>query len=170
MKQDNTVSESRPWYKEYLLWLVIILPVSAVVAGISTVIIAYQNKDDLVVDDYYKQGLAINRNLDEINQAQKLKLDAKLVFLGNTIKASVKSQQIIKGDLQLDVIHPTQKIKDHHFTLINSGNNEFRAHNPFVISGSRYLRLSSIQGQWILKIRHNVTPDHPIELSAFNQQ
>ena len=67
-----------PWYKQFWPWFLILLPGTAVVATLYTVVIANQYADDLVVDDYYNEGLAINRQLERQNQAKALGLIAKL--------------------------------------------------------------------------------------------
>ena len=41
-----------PWYKQFWPWFLILLPGTAVVATLYTVVIANQYADDLVVDDY----------------------------------------------------------------------------------------------------------------------
>ena len=61
-----------PWYKEPWAYLVFILPLSAVIAGISTYIIANTNPDTLVVGDYYKKGKSINLEVGKVKMAQKL--------------------------------------------------------------------------------------------------
>lgn len=53
-------TDTKPWYKHFWPWLVIFFPMTAVVAGIATVIIAYKTDDGLVEEEYYKQGLLIN--------------------------------------------------------------------------------------------------------------
>ena len=73
------------WYKEPWAWLVFILPLSAVVAGITTVIIANTNPDTLVTGDYYKKGKAINLELSKIKLAQKLGMKFSLKFAGKEL-------------------------------------------------------------------------------------
>jgi hypothetical protein len=62
----------RPWYRQFWPWFLILLPATAVVGGITTLFIAMQEPDGLVVDDYYKAGLAINRVLQRRDEAQRL--------------------------------------------------------------------------------------------------
>ena len=62
----------RPWYKHFWLWFIILLPASVVVASIITVIIAFQNADSLVADNYYKDGLAINQVIARDKAAAQL--------------------------------------------------------------------------------------------------
>ena len=53
--------DSQPWYRQFWPWFLIALPATVVVAGLTTWWIAAHKADSLVVDDYYKEGLAINR-------------------------------------------------------------------------------------------------------------
>ena len=67
-----------PWYREPYVWLLIAFPLAAVIGGIFTIILAVQSDDGLVVDDYYKNGLAINRTLERDNVTRQNKLSATL--------------------------------------------------------------------------------------------
>ena len=57
------LTTSKPWYREPWPWFLMTGPAIVVVAGISTAIIAVRTHDGLVVDDYYKQGLNVNKDL-----------------------------------------------------------------------------------------------------------
>ena len=54
-----------PWYKQLWPWLLMIPPAAAVIGGIVTIIIAVIYADELVVADYYRQGLVINQKLEQ---------------------------------------------------------------------------------------------------------
>ena len=54
---------TQPWYREPWPWILMAGPAIVVVAGFATLAIAVKTDDGLVADDYYKQGLAINRVL-----------------------------------------------------------------------------------------------------------
>lgn len=56
-----------PWYKQFWPWFLMIPPAAAVIGGIATIIIAIINADELVVADYYRQGLIINQTLEQHN-------------------------------------------------------------------------------------------------------
>jgi hypothetical protein len=60
--EATDADRSRPWYAEPMLWLVVTIPALAVVAGLSTVVIAHLRSDTVVADDYRKEGIAINRD------------------------------------------------------------------------------------------------------------
>ena len=59
--------------------MLISFPLAAVVGGFVTLYLAIVSYDGLIVDDYYKRGLEINRVLDRERQAQALGLDLTVV-------------------------------------------------------------------------------------------
>jgi len=63
--------DTQPWYRQFWPWFLILLPASVVVAGLTTLVLANRHADDLVVDDYYKDGLAINRKLEKQQRADQ---------------------------------------------------------------------------------------------------
>jgi hypothetical protein len=113
--------DTRPWYRQFWPWFLFGLPAIAVVAGITTVIIATTSFDGLVVDDYYKEGLAINRDLDKDHMATRLGLNADLRFdlAKGTVNVVLDSAVPIpdQGRLDLTLIHPTRANADVHVPL-----------------------------------------------------
>ncbi|HET7365215.1 MAG TPA: FixH family protein [Burkholderiales bacterium] len=63
---------NRPWYRHLWPWLLISGPAAVLIAGGVTMWIAFTSADGLVADDYYKQGLAINKRLAREETARKL--------------------------------------------------------------------------------------------------
>ncbi len=49
MKQDDI--QHRPWYREPWPWVAIAIPGAAVIMGVTTLILALNNPDPLVVDE-----------------------------------------------------------------------------------------------------------------------
>ena len=56
-------TESAPWWKHGHVWLLISGPAAVVVAGLLTAWIAVTRPDPVVAEDYYRQGLEINKQL-----------------------------------------------------------------------------------------------------------
>ena len=77
--------DTLPWYKQFWPWFIIALPAIVVVTGINMLFIANKGADDLVVDEYYKNGLAINRELEKLERAEQLGIDAALTISGSDI-------------------------------------------------------------------------------------
>jgi hypothetical protein len=64
------------WYRVPLVWLLLLFPALAVIGGVITWWLATSSFDGLVTDDYYKQGLQINRVIDRDRAAQRYGLTA----------------------------------------------------------------------------------------------
>jgi len=77
---NATVAGALPWYRYYYVWLLIAIPAVAVVGGIATLIVAASTFDGLVVDDYYKRGLEINRTFERDHSASNKALTAALLI------------------------------------------------------------------------------------------
>ncbi|MEP5568344.1 MAG: FixH family protein [Halioglobus sp.] len=117
--------DSEPWYRQFWPWFLILLPASVVVAGISTVIIANWGADDLVVDEYYKDGLAINRKLEKKEQATALGISADIRVSGTDIVV-LTSGDIEAAQLLLQLSHPLESDRDFNVILIQSTPGEYR--------------------------------------------
>lgn len=52
-----------PWWKFGYVWMVIAGPAVVVVAGFATLWLALANPESLVAEDYYRQGIGINKTL-----------------------------------------------------------------------------------------------------------
>ena len=73
-------ASATPWYRHRWPWLLMLGPAVVVVAGIYTTVLAFSSNDGLVSDDYYKEGLAINRTLKRDQQAVALGISANVQF------------------------------------------------------------------------------------------
>lgn len=67
-----------PWYRYPMVWMMLVIPFSAVVMGVIMIWLAVTTDDGLVKDDYYKQGKAINLDLRRDIQAQQMNISAAL--------------------------------------------------------------------------------------------
>jgi hypothetical protein len=78
MSTAESVLSDRPWYREPWPWILMAGPAAVIVAGVVTVWLAVSSADGLVAEDYYKQGLAINRVIEREQAARQLGLTAQL--------------------------------------------------------------------------------------------
>jgi hypothetical protein len=112
-----------PWYKQFWPWFLIAFPATAVIAGIATVLIALADPDGLVVADYYREGLAINRNLERQRAAEKLGLGGELGLdsgdgkVSLQLKTAAATRFADPATLSLRLVHPTRAQKDLSATL-----------------------------------------------------
>lgn len=125
---------SEVWYRNPWVWLIIALPMSAVIGGIATIIITNQHQPDMVVDDYYKQGKAINQELTLYNNAKTLNVSLEL---------KVSEQRI---EVRSTTEYPALKVKMIHSTLANQDFDLVLTPNA---KGSLSSSISSIMpGKW----------------------
>jgi len=58
-----TIPAMRPWYKEFYVWMVIAGPVSVILACAVTAVYILQGPDAVVSENYYKEGLALAKEV-----------------------------------------------------------------------------------------------------------
>lgn len=108
-------TKQAPWFRQVWLWFLLAPPIVAVVAGSYMVSIAFREQDAMVVDDYYREGQAINQDLQRDKVAAALKLNASIQYdaASGIIKGKLSSdQKISTGILTMKLVHPTQPSKD----------------------------------------------------------
>jgi len=135
-------------------------PAIVVVAGLVTFRIAYQHKEDLVVEDYYKEGLAINQSIELDAHATALGVAAN-VMLGSgnkDIRILLDAPEGMQRPSELDfrLIHPIRKDEDEEIRLKVSGGNFYAGTLNRPISGRWNVIMGDPNGQWRLTGRWNV--------------
>ena len=140
-------TDTKPWYKQFWPWFIIALPASVVVAGLTTVYIAFNNADTLVNDNYYKDGLAINRTLEQDARARDLGLEAQVRFDTATGEVFVT----VAGDagdapLELLLLHPVDAHRDRQVLLTALAGGRYRADLDSFPRHRYYLRLQPTGG------------------------
>jgi uncharacterized protein len=158
------------WYKQFWPWFLIALPASVVVAGIITVVIAIRNADSLVTENYYKDGLAINRELQLEKNAQQLKLAVSLYIdqLTGEVRVAVKSEKGLQlTSLLLFLRHPTDKQQDLSLVLGRTPRGDYLAQLDEPIKGRWYIQLSDQEHKmWRLNSDINLQTQSQVEMGT----
>jgi len=129
-------------------------PVGAVIGGILTIMLAVQSPHALVVDDYYKEGLAINQQKYRLDTAKAEHLSALLRSDGNHLELALNGDvQAGDGDLTLQFIHATRAELDQSIQLTTLGGGKFTAPTPALPAGIWYLRLRPADMNWEIGAR-----------------
>jgi len=156
-----------PWYREPWPWLLFFPPAVAVVAGTITMGIAIDSFDGVVSDDYYRQGLAINRSLDRDARARARGLSAQLRFnpSGDRVRVTVSGDASARGPLHLHLVRAARSGDDQDVDLtpVAPGLYEGRLTQP--LQGRWHLRLQDGDGQWRISATAQLPAEHAIGLA-----
>jgi hypothetical protein len=111
--------DTRPWYRQFWPWFLILLPAASVVGGITTLLISMRDPDGLVADDYYKAGLAINRVIAREEAARRLGVTARGRLDAGTgdLLLEVQGQSLPADGLALRLAHATRSQHDQILAL-----------------------------------------------------
>lgn len=161
--------KSNPWYKERLVWLLISLPAAAVVGGIATMLIAVNSADSLVADDYYKQGMAINKTLERDELARSLGLEADVRLAdGRAVIVLRSASGSLPDRLRLTLVHPTQARQDESIPMERKGEGTFVGPIGGLGLGRWQVRLEDEPGTWRMIGTVQIPEQTTVHLSGGN--
>lgn len=161
--------QNKPWYQYPLVWMMIAIPFSAVIMGVVMIWLAVDTDDGLVADDYYKQGLEINRDISRDKRSTELGLNAVINF-DNT--ARLIKLEFEKGLLQaypqnfkLHLQHATRANSDIYVTLNHGMTNQYIGNLKRSISeGVWYFEIAD--ADWKLNARSHINAENIIQLRS----
>ncbi len=135
------------WYREPLVWMLILIPFTAVVMGVLILVLAIRSNDGLVVDDYYRQGKEINRILARDRAAAVHALHGILAFDHPAGRATLRLGAALPyappARLKLKLLHATRAGFDRELTLERSADQHYTAALPALVPGHWYLQLEA---------------------------
>ncbi|MFA5494132.1 MAG: FixH family protein [Porticoccaceae bacterium] len=137
-------TDTKPWYRQFWPWFIIALPASVVVAGLITVFIAFRHADTVVVDDYYREGLAINQRLAQDELAAELGVAAEIDFdtLTGEVLVVLSGEGELPQTLELMLLHPVDAGRDQTLALSRIAADRYRGDLDNVPASRYYLRLA----------------------------
>jgi len=159
-----------PWYRQFWPWFIIALPASAVIGGLITIYLATHHRDGLVVDDYYKEGLAINQSIDRDHLASRLdaralvRVDAADKHLN--LQLSLNDNSLKPEEIQLKLIHPTLSQHDQQLTLVRDSSGNYSTSLPVLIAGRWHLIIEPDDRSWRLTGRMDLAHGGQTQLLA----
>ena len=134
-------SDSRPWYREPWPWFLISIPALAIIGGGVTLWLALHSNNSLVVDDYYREGRAINRVIARDQEAARLGLRARIDDGGDglrlTLQASAAATEF-PATLRLRMVHATDAGRDREITLRALGPGSYLGAGEHLPTDSRW--------------------------------
>ena len=166
-----------PWYRQGWAWC-LLTPLIVIVLVMAVLItFAVMWSDDVVIDNYYREGRMYNERLEQDHLAQSLGMQADVRFDLETGEAFLT----LAGDdqpesLVLLVQHPTEADLDQVLLFAATGHSHYRADLDQPIQYARYLQLfpgqveaDRTQAAWRLKGQLNFSDAQQILLHAWPQ-
>jgi len=153
MSMSNEEVDVLPWYRQLWPWYIISLLFLGVFGSGILVFSAIEHQDPLVVDDYYKEGLAINRTLDRQRTAEKMGLQALASYDKESGILRIRltaHEQIAAPSLQLRFMHATLANQDYTVTLVREQADVYLARLGTLKSGNWDLMLEPDDKAWRL--------------------
>jgi uncharacterized protein len=172
IRQDGI--SANPWFREPWPWILMSGPAIVVVAGVITVVLALRTQDGLVADDYYKQGMAVNKSMQRDRVAHERgyawRAEVKAGANGGLALQLEEVGATLHTDaLQLSLSHATRSNKDQMLTLRRDRQGRFAAPLSNLDEGKWYVTLEDASKAWRLTgeviVRGGVVPQFVLSAS-----
>lgn len=161
--------DTKPWYRQFWPWFLMALPGSVVIAGLTTVYIAFNGADTLVNDNYYRDGLAINQSLEQDHLATAMGLSAELRLDSDSGEFFVTliGSEVGAHKLLLQLLHPTDGTRDRDLSMSLMSPNHYRVDLERNLQHRYYLRLAPLpEREWRLSGEINFSDSQQVTLLA----
>lgn len=156
-----------PWYRHPWPWAFIGMLTATVIAGGITLWLAVSTSDGLVADDYYKQGLGINKQLARRERAAALDLAGRMRISTGEIAISITGREgaQMPGRIRVVFAHPTRAGLDQALLLDRDGTvwrGRFEPPSP----GRWLVSIEDESATWRLNAAVHLPDDKEVQLSA----
>lgn len=137
---------TKPWYQEFWAWFILTPLIVVVIVGITLLTIAIKKSDDIVLDNYYKEGRMINQRIDQDAKAAALGLRAELRFdleVGEILLTLTSKDNIeLPKKVILNLDHPFEESYDVTATMHQIVPGSYRTDIETRLTQRWYVRLS----------------------------
>ena len=140
---SQTTADRRPWYREGWMLFVFSFPALSVVLGLAMLMLSLTTNNALVVDDYYKQGKAINQTLGRDQYAKQHNLSAFIEPGVDGVSIDLQGHPgfELPDAIQVKWVHITLDLHDGTLELLRDGqSNRYHAHWHLENDTSRFGR------------------------------
>lgn len=122
----------------------------AVVGAVNLLFTALDNKPDMVVDDYYTKGKAINNDFALINKAKELNIHASIKQTEKELQISLEGVKD-KSSISFSLFHATIAKRDITSMLTADGNGDYHFESDQDLTGKWNLRIEPFDKSWRLQ-------------------
>jgi hypothetical protein len=161
--------DTTPWYAHRWPWLLMLGPLIVVLAGSYTAWLAVSGQDALVVDDYYKQGKAINQDLRRDRVASGMKLGAELRYDAAAGKLSGNLSTLghpLADAIVIRLVHSTLPAKDIQLEAQADQNGNFSVRLPLLDMARWQVMIEGANGNWRLNGVWNWPHERQVAIAA----
>jgi hypothetical protein len=136
----------QPWYRNPWPWILMAGPAAVLIAGAVTTWMAVASSDGLVVDDYYKQGLAINKVLAREDAARAQGITANILVHEGVLRVTLigAAPQALFAQL----VHATRAGYDQRLRLAPVGAGVYEAELPPLPPGHWRIVIEDPRASW----------------------
>lgn len=150
-----------------MVWLIIALPIAAVVASLLTMVIASRNADTLVKGDYQKEGLTLHQHTERDLRARQLGLSARLQQGDGELRLQLSGHpEPTPESLVLLLSHPTQATKDVAINLRHADGKVYIGKASSSQETNWLVQLEPVDQSWRLSGRWDAASGSTLELAA----
>ncbi len=135
--------EGTAWYKQFWGWFVFTPLFVVIIASLFFVSTAFKHADDVVIDNYYKEGRMINQSFEQDQEAIRLALKGELRFdrVSGEIMLKLDAAEKLPTTLLLHLSHPANEDYDQRFELKRNAGNVYRGDLDRRIDYRWYVRI-----------------------------
>jgi len=159
----------KAWYREPFVWLVILFPSLAIIGGIITIYIAVIARDNLVEENYYQKGLAINQVLNQDKAANSHHLQATLHFRPDqqilNVYLKAQTDYHFPDQLTVDFSHSIHEKLDQTITLPRIADDAYQGILSKLAAGLWHIQLNA--DDWRL-LKSLTLPVEEVTISSVN--
>jgi hypothetical protein len=157
-----------PWYRHRWPWFIMLGPVAVMLATAVTVLLALRQPEAMVVDDYYKQGKAINQDLrrDRMASALRLHLQAGYDPAGRLSGRLESFGRPMLAPFRIRLAHPTQPGKDLVLDAFPDSEGSFAVRLPALEMTHWQVVVEDEGGQWRLARSWSPARDAALAIAA----
>lgn len=169
MSDDD--DKQRPWYREPWPWVLIAIPGAAILWSAFLIVFSLNQQVSMVEDDYYDEGMGINRELSRDIESANLGLTAEVDFNADRhLDITLHSEQRRNWDsLKVELLHPTLGDRDQSVTAQRTGTGQYRAPIDELSSGRWYVDIRNDENEWRLKGELKLPREEPLVLTPVRE-
>ena len=150
-----------PWYKHPWPWLLMSGPALVLVAGAITTWMAFKSSDGLVAEDYYKQGLGINKVLAREDAAKARGIAATVEVTPEKLRVLLRGET--PEVIFVHMAHATRAGHDQRLRMTRAADGAYEAALPPLPAGRWRVAIEDARSTW--RVALNEADDagpHPV--------